>query len=530
MPPRARRPRAPETSRLERIVSDAWEPFGSEGVEPGLRRQVARGLTWTVVDTWGRQVINLAVYAVLARLLVPADFGVVALAAVFVALAQTLVDQGLGDALIQRREITRSHADTAFWVAVATGVTLTVAVVVLAGPIADLLNTPELQPILTALSASFVLAALSSIQIALLRRELAFRALAIRALLASLGGGAVGVALALLGYGAWALVGQLLASAAISVVALWGLTPWRPRFSASMQSFRELFPFGIRVVGADTLTFLSRNADSFLIGAVLGPTSLGFYAIGHRLLEVTQVLLVNVARKVTFPAFSRLQEDPPRMRRSYLSVTRISSALILPGYIAMAAVAPELVEVVFGGGWGPSAAVASVLFLIGPVLSVQAFSGSFLNAAGHPEVVLRFRLITTVANVIGFALAVPFGIVAVAAAFVIRGYLLLPLNLFWMRRYGGVAIGAFLAQVRGPAVATAFMVAAILAAKLASGGLTPPVLLAIEATAGAVAFVAALWVFDRRSLEELAALASQALRRGPPGGAAQLRDAGTVEE
>jgi PST family polysaccharide transporter len=500
-------------------VSTSWEPAPRAEREGSLQRRVARGLAWTVVDTWGRQLINLAVFTVLARLLTGDDFGIVALAAVFVAFAQILVDQGLGDAVIQRRDITRSHVDTAFWVAVATGVVLTLALVVLSGPIAALFDQPDLQPILAGLAVSFLLAALSSIQIALLRRELAFRSLAVRAILASIGGGAAGIALAIAGFGPWALVAQQLVAAAISVVTLWTLSPWRPSWRASRQDFRELFPFGSRIVGSDILTFLSRQGDNLLIGAVLGTGPLGFYAVGYRLLESTQVMLVNVARKITFPVFSRLAGDPERMRGAYLRVTRAAGAVILPGYVGMSLVASELIPTLFGDGWEQSAQVAAVLFLIGPVLTVQAFSGSFLNAAGHPEVVLRFRLISTVTNLVGFAIGVSFGILAVAAASVIRGYLLLPLNLRWMRVYGGVPVAAHVAELRGALAATVVMVATILGLKWAAGPtLSDGALLAVEAVGGGLVFAGVLWVVDRRTLRELWSLAGHAMKRGgrPP--------------
>lgn len=495
-------------------MSDGWTPRPHGDGDGALRGRVARGLTWTVVDTWGRQVLNLAVFVVLARFLAPDDFGVVALAAVFVALAQVVVDQGLGDALIQRRDITRSHVDTAFWVAVLTGLLLTVTTVAVARPVSGFLGEPALQPVLAILSLSFVFAALSSIQIALLRRELAFRSLAVRSLLASLGGGAVGIVLAVLGAGAWALVAQQLVAGAVSVVALWTLSPWRPSLGFSAAHFRELFGFGLNIVGSDLLTFLSRNGDNFLIGAVLGTTPLGFYAVGYRLLDVTQVLLINVARKISFPAFSRMQHDPERMVRAYLKVTRTTSALILPGYVGIALVAFDLVPVLFGSRWQASGEVAAVLFLIGPVLSLQAFSGSYLNAVGRPDVTLRFRLITTATNVVGFLIAVPFGIVAVAAAFVIRGYLLLPLNLHWVRVHGGVPIGAYFAELKGTGLATLLLAAAVVATRLLAGAaLAPVALLALQVAVGAATFAATVWIADRRTVHELGELVGHALRR-----------------
>ena len=321
--------------------------------------------------------------------------------------------------------------------------------------------------------------------------------------------------LAVLDFGAWALVGQQLGVAAVSVVALWGLSPWRPSFRASRSHFQELFGFGINVVGSDALAFASRNADRLLVGVFLGDTLLGFYAVGYQLLNVSQVLLVNVARRIAFPAFARLQEDTDRMRRAYLRLTRAAAVAILPGYIGLALVAPELTVVMFGPDWEASGPVAAILFLIGPVLTVQAFSAAMLNAAGHPSVVFRFRLVTAVVNVVGFAIAVPFGILAVAGAFVARGFLLLPLNLYWMRKYVGISAGEFLRQLSSVAIATGLMAAVVLGLKLLLASRTGPLgLLVVETAAGAVTVAAALWWLDRPLLREVVNVAAEAA----PGG------------
>ena len=493
-------------------MTEAGAPAEGASEPGGLQRRAARGLTWTMVQTWGGQALSLVVFIILARLLTPDDFGLVALAAVFVALAQLVVDQGLGDALIQRRVITERQIDTAFWIAVATGLLLTAALFLLAGPIAAALNEPDLVPILRVLSVTFLLSAFTSIPIALLTRALAFRPLAIRTVASIIGGGVVGVAMALAGSGAWALVGQQLAAAAISVVALWSVTPWRPRLRFSREDFAELFAFGVRVLGSDILGFIGRNADNFLIGAFLGIVPLGIYAVGYRILDVSHRLLINVARKVTFPALSRLQHDETRLVRAYLRVTRLAAVLIIPAYVGLALVAPELTVVVFGERWMESGPVAAVLFLSGPVLGLQAFSGSLLYAAGRPDVVFRFRLISTVVNVAGFVVALPFGIVAVAAAFTARAYALLPLLLAWTRRHAGAGLTAHWEAVRGTTLATLVMSAAVLAVKLlAADRLGTGGLLALEVAVGAVAFGAAVWVVDRALVRETWTLAGQAV-------------------
>ena len=525
-------------------MTEKWLPSEHGSDSGGLERRVARGLTWTLIDTWGTQILGLVVFAILANLLDPLDFGLVAFAAVFVAFAQLLVDQGLGDALIQRRTVTRSEMDTAFWVAVVTGGLLTLAGVVLAGPVATLLGQASLAPIIQALSITFVFAALTSIQMALLRREMRFRSLAIRKLSGVVGGGIVGVLMALYGFGAWALVGQQIASAAISVLMLWTVSPWRPGLQVSRADFRSLFSFGAHVVAGDALNFLSRNVDRLLIGVYLGPINLGFYAVGYRILDTTQQLLVNFARRLGFPIFARLQTDLDRLRRAYARVTAAVSVVILPGYIGLALVAQEAIVVLFGDQWTLSGPVAAVLFLIGPALTVQVFSGALLNGVGHPEITFRIRLVTTIVNVVGFFVAVLVfrEIVAVAAAFVIRGYVLMPLTVWWVRRYASIDFADQLRGLRGPAIATAVMAAAVLGVKFALPGLQPVwLLLLLEVVTGMVTFLVALVVVDRAVVLDVMGVALQAIPGGrrvarvlrlpaPSPGGLRLRTRQTAEE
>jgi polysaccharide transporter, PST family len=502
-------------------MTASWVPPEHGTDSKGLQPRVARGLTWTVIELWGRQALNLVVFIVLARLLVPVDFGLVALATVFVALAQVVVDQGLGDALIQRPQITRSHIDTAFWVAILTGAALTVIGLITAAPIAELLNQPELAPILQILSLTYVLAAFSSIQVALLRRELAFRTLAVRTLAGAAGGGAIGIAMALLGFGAWALVGQLVGSAVLSAAMLWWVSPWRPGRQVSLAHFRELFTFGVHVVGSDLLTFLNRNTDNLLVGVFLGTVPLGLYTVGYRLLEVSQTILVNVARKITFPAFSRLQGDHERMLRAHLKVTRVASLTIFPAYIGLAVIAPEVTILLFGAQWSASGIVASILLVSGPVLSLRTFNLALVTATGHPAVAFRFRLIATAVNVAGFAIAVSFGLNAVAAAFSIGAYALMPLNLYLTQKYAAVPAWTYLRQLLRLAVATALMAVAMLAVRLALGSARPLVLVAAEVAVGAVVFVGMARLLEAQLLHEAMAFGKQAVpgsrgfRRGP---------------
>jgi PST family polysaccharide transporter len=322
------------------------------------------------------------------------------------------------------------------------------------------------------------------------------------------------VALALSGAGPWALVGQQVTMAVVTVVAMWAVSPWRPGFSFAREDFRSLFSFGINIVGLDFLGFVSRNADNFLIGVVLGPTALGYYAVAFRILDTSQILLVAAARRLVFPSFSRLQHNVDRLRRAYARMSRASGALTLPGYIGLALVASEAIPVLFGDQWRPSVPVAQLLFLIGPALTINAFSGAVWSARGRPDIGLRFRFLSTVTSVIGFVIAVLLfrDIIAVAAAFTIRSYLLLPLNLYWLRKYGDVPIRQQLSGYRGLFAATGVMVIAVIGVKLTLGDIVSDgALLVMEVGVGLVTYLAAIVVFERALVRELVGLGLQVI-------------------
>lgn len=511
---------------------------GSE--QGGLQRKVASGLKWTLLDTWGSQLLQLAVFLVLARLLTPVDFGLVALAAVFVAFAQLLVDQGLGDALVQRKSLTPRQISTAFWTAVGTGAVLSVVLIVLSFPIAAALDEPALAPILQALSFVFVIVSLTSVQVALARRQMAFRTLAIRRLIAIAGGGAVGIWLATSNYGVWALVAQQLVAGVISVVLLWAISPWRPSLTFSRSDFRSLFKFGAAIVGSDILQFLSRNIDNFLIGVFLGPAPLGLYALGFKLLETSQVVLVNSFGKVVFPTFARLHHDLGRLRRAYTRLTRAVGSITLPGYIGLAIVADQATVLLLGGTWAASGGVAAILFLIGPALTLYGYAGAVLNAVGRPDITLRFRLLTAVVNVCGFLIAVFVfrDIYAVAAAYVIRGYILVPIIVVWLRDYAQVPIRENVMRLRGVIPATLVMAAAVLAVRFGlASAVGPAVLLGLEVVVGLVVYWSSLFVFDRAVIGELFDFARNLLpgrrtgrRRGDDDGGGPVDDELSAEQ
>lgn len=430
-----------------------------------LRRQATHAAIWGMAQKWGYHAMRLIVFVVLARLLSPASFGLVALASVFILLGQILVDQGFSDALVQRRTIGPAHLDAAFWASAVSGLLLTAACFFSAGWLAQAFGEPRLGPVLHWLSPVLLIGSLSGTQEALLRRDLAFKRIATISLMAMGAGGAVGLAMAILNWGVWSLVGQIMVQRLVQLPLLWYATGWRPRLRFSPRHFRALFSFGAHVLVTGLFNFSNRQSDHLLIGYVLGSTALGYYTIGYRLIRILLDLLPHALLPVAFSAFSRLQTDLKRMRKALYESSQLMALATLPVFCGVAVLAPELIGTLFGARWEPSAGVMLVLTPIAAQQSLSILYMTALKARGKPGVVLALTALNAAANVVAFMLAVRWGIVAVAASYTIRGYLLWPVSWAVLRRYLGVDLGRYLSALAPALAATAVMAAVIVPAR-----------------------------------------------------------------
>lgn len=454
-----------------------------------FRQEVSTAAAWGLAQKWGHHGLRLLVFVLLARLLGPESFGLVALASVFILLGELAVDQGFSDALVQRRRIGRAHVDSAFWATVAGGVVLAAACMAAAAPLAHAFGQPRLAPVLLALAPSLVLAALSRTQEALLRRRLAFREVAWVTVISAAAGGLAGVAMALLGYGVWSLVGQFLVQRLVQLPGFWLVSDWRPRARFSPRHFRQLLGFGVHVIGINLLNFSNRQSDHLLVGYVLGPAALGFYTLGQRLLRILLDLLPQALAPVAFSAFARLQAEPQRLREGLYEATRVLSLAAFPAFTGLAVLAPWIVPAVFGEQWRPSVPVIQVLAPIGMLQSVALLYASVLKAIGRPGLALALVALNAAANLAVFTVAVHWGIVAVAAAYCVRGFLLWPVSWLVLRRVLAPSPARYFGALLPAAAATAVMAIAVYA--LARWGLAdapPPVVAFAGVLAGAAVY------------------------------------------
>lgn len=438
-----------------------------------LRQKIAQGVAWTTMQNVGMQAISLGVFFLLARLLHPEAFGLVALAVVFIDFVALFLSYGLPEAIVQRHTLDQEHLDTAFWVILGAGIVLTLLGIASAGPVAALFKQPQLKSIIRWLSLSFFLRSLSQVQVAILRRQLALKIIATRSMVAGFVGGATAVIMALLGFGVWSLVGRQLIIELVSVLILWPACNWWPGLKFSIRHGKELFGFGVSMMGGNILNFFNRRTDDFLIGYFLGPVALGYYTVAYRLLLIMTQLWGQIVGSVAFPAFSRVQKELERLREMFYSATRLTSLVAFPAFLGIFALVPELVPTLFGQQWAPSIPVMQVLTFIGLLHAVLFFQYTVMAGVGKPSWYLGLQVMITVANVIGFLIAVRWGIVAVAISYVIVAYLFAPLSVWLVYRLIEIDLLRYLRLFLPAATGSLVMLAFIFSLKLSLTNLVP---------------------------------------------------------
>lgn len=361
-----------------------------------------RALSWSVAMVGGQQVLTALVSFVLAALLGPDSFGLVAMASIYILFMQMLLDQGI-PALVQIDHLEDEHLDSAFWLVMGVTGIITVASIALAGPWAALNREPELQRVLVLLSLQVPLYGLIVVQEALLRRRMDFRALATRSLVAAAAGGVVGIALALDGAGSGALVAQQLATGVVGAAVLWKVSDWRPRLRFSRRHLRDLAGFSAGSFLASLGVFINVRSDVLLIGAFFGGAAVGLYRLASRFTEVLVDFLSRSIYQVAFPELSRLQNDRQAFARRKRDVMAQSGLLTLPALGVLAGCADQVMRV-FGPEWSGAAPALQVLCVVASVRALTLISSAGLQAIGRPHVLAALSWVAAVLGAASLAL------------------------------------------------------------------------------------------------------------------------------
>jgi O-antigen/teichoic acid export membrane protein len=380
-------------------------PFAGEEASAHLRRRAVRGGTLLLATRLGTQIFSWVGTLLVARILRPYDYGLMTTGMVVVGLADLLAEAGVGKALVQKAKLERRDLAEGFTLSLLLGTALYAALFLLAVPAAEFLETPDFTGFLRVLALMVLLIPFRAVPLAILERDLRLGSQsAVHVLCAALQIGLV-LALAVAGFGYWALAGGALAARVVETLAFTHAAGWRPRLAWPSIGAGSLLSFGLHVSGASLLWFIYSNADYAIIGKLAGPVALGYYALAFQLISLpVQKLTANV-NQVAYPVFCRLQHDRGRLRDWYLRLTVLLSFVGAPALAGMALVAEDGFGLVFGDRWLPAIQPFQLLSLVGIFMVLGASVPPVLNALGRPDINLRYTGTCTLLFPPGFVLA-----------------------------------------------------------------------------------------------------------------------------
>lgn len=377
----------------------------------GIGTRTVRGMFWAYGSFIGVRFASVLTTAALARLLVPKDFGLIALATTFITFLDMLQGLGVGEALVIAERV-EDEADTAFIVSSGVGIVLCAIAAALGPAAAALFHQPQLIAIMPALGATFFISGLGATHYSIAMQRIDFRSRTIAELADAIARGVVGVALALAGAGVWALIAGYLAGTAAMSAIVWRLVDYRPAFRVQGRHLRRLLGFGSALTGVGIMGAFINQFDNAVVGRVLGATQLGFYSIANRLPYLFIISLAAATGQVLFPAFARLQGED--MVRGFLTSLRYTALVALPLTAVLVTLAEPLTIAAFGPRWRPAITATQVLCIWALMSPVSMVCGNAFKSRGRGRLLLALAVPQAVALIAGSLLLVNQGIVAVA--------------------------------------------------------------------------------------------------------------------
>lgn len=470
-----------------------------------IGRRTLRGMLWAYGSYVGGRVLVLISTAILARLLTPEDFGLVALALTFMVFLDTVRDLGLGQALIVGKpEELEARTQTVFSWSIVIGATLSALTAAVSPLIASFFHQgSELAALISVLGLNFFLRSLGATHYSLARKNLDYRARTFAESADVITRGITGIALALAGLGAWSLVIGYLVGTTSMVLTVWRMVPWRPRLRFSRTHLRELLSFGGTLTAVDVGSAIAHEMDYLFVGRVLGPASLGLYTIGFRLPELLIINLAIVAGNVLFPAYALL--DRSRLREAFLVSLRSTALIVFPMAVGLGVLARPVILALFGPQWEESIEVMQVLVVYSVVVALNIPGGTVLKATGRAWILLALTIPYVVLLFVALMLFADQGIVAVAIC--MAGMQAAGLLLNWgaaTRRLGVTPWRAFRAMWV-PAVAAVGMGAVLYPIEQAIS--SPWLALLAGGSAGAIVYGGLVWLLARDVVEQLREMA-----------------------
>lgn len=431
----------------------------SEGGE--LRQRVAQGMAWSLAEKAGTMLLQMGVSILVARLLAPEDYGVMAILTVFATLSLVVVDSGFSQILIRSEAPSDDDYRSVFGFNLLAAGALYFVMWGLAPLLARLYDQPLLLEIAPILFLLLPLNALCVIQQTLFTRHLRFDALSRVVLLSSAFGGAVAIVMALSGCGVWSLVGQRLGAMGSKAVMLWWVSEWRPRGTFRPGALRRMAPYSLRLMATDLISTLYNNISQLFVGKIYSTEVLGYYNQGQKLKDMPVMATLQTVQNVSFPALSKIASDDEKLRESYRQLLGMVAFLLFPMMAGLIAVAPDMFALLLGAKWMPTVPYFEVLCLSGLFLPLSAVSYNLLKVRSDGRIIVRLEMLKKGVMTLILALTIPQGVLAIAWGVVAMAMVEWMLNAVVAAHLSTLKMRSLLATLLGPALLAWVMYVAV---------------------------------------------------------------------
>lgn len=425
--------------------------------DDSLRQKSKTSLGWTVTKALSDQVFSLIIFIMLARLLTKEEIGLFAMVYVFSEVGRIIATGGLVQLIARAKKVDDLQINTIFWTNMGIAFVYVGLIWLIAPLLAALLNQPGLVDPLRILSLALPINALGASHFALRLREFGHKTVALRSILAGIIGGTTAVAAAMSGWGIWSLVVQRCVTETVSTILAWASYRWVPGLQFDWPQAKQNFAFSSNLTIAQLIFLMLVRIQDLLIGASLGAAAVGVYRVAWRSTEMFAAAAIQPFSSVGLQIYSRLQDNPAAMKQAYKAMLGVCAAMSFPALVGFGVIAPDLVPLVFGWKWQAAGDLAQVFAFMAIPYTLNFFASPVLSAVGNTHRQRTLAITQLVSTLILTILALPYGLTAVAIAYVVRSYLTLPLQIYFLKEASGIGMKTTFAAIRAPFFASTLM-------------------------------------------------------------------------
>lgn len=396
-----------------------------------LKNKTIKGVGWSAVDNFVQFGVSFVVSIVLARLLSPDDYGLIGIVTIFTAVCATIINGGFTNALIRKKEATEDDYNTAFIVNLGLSILL-YAVIFLCSPfIADFFRREELVALTRVASLGMIIGALALVQQTRLTKRIDFKTQTKITIIASLSSGVIGIGMALMDYGVWALVAQTLSFQTFRTFFLWYYNKWIPRLRFSSASFHELFGFGWKMMASGVLDTVWKELYQVVVGKFYSPAALGQYTRAKQFSQLFSSNLTSVVQRVTFPVLSNIQDDKSRMISGYRRIIKTTMFVTAISMFFLGAIAEPLLYCLIGPKWHEAATFLPLICISGSLYPLHAINLNMLQVQGRSDLFLGLEIVKKIIGLVPLAVCIFYGIMPMLYVNLITGIICYFLNSYF---------------------------------------------------------------------------------------------------